>query len=107
MADNIEKSKELTEKEISEVNGGAANGWVFPNEDGPEYDHLFKFKVGEHVEYITGVLPFNLYEFTEGGTVRHRSHDWYGTSVYQISGLDSRSESDWIYANRIQGGLLS
>ena len=106
MADNVEKNNGLTEEEIAGVTGGAANGYIFPNEDGPEYDHLFKFKVGEHVEYITGVMPFNIHEFTDGGTVLHRSHDWYGTTVYQVSGLDSRSDSDWIYANRFQHGLL-
>ena len=100
MANDVEKISELSENDAAKVSGGS--GYVFPNEDGPEFDSTFRFKVGDHVEYITGELFFGLKKFTDGGTVLHRSHDWNGIAVYKCSGIKSCPETDWIYWHKFE-----
>ena len=102
MSNEKETIKEFNEQETAAVSGGVYGVWSYPNEDGPEFDGKFRFKVGDHVEYITGVLPFNLHEFTDGGTVLHRSHDRYNAPVYQCSGINERDEWSWIDETRFQ-----
>ena len=102
MANNIDKISELSESEMAAVSGGKSGDYVFPNEDGAEFDNEFTFKVGEHIEYVTGSLPFGIYDFTDGGTVLHRSHDWNGIAVYKCSGIRSVDENDWIYWHKLK-----
>lgn len=102
MANDIEKACELSENDMAKISAGRSDDYVFPNQDGSEFDHLFRFKVGEHVEYVTGTLLLGLYEFTDGGTVVHRSHDWNGIAVYRCRELDSHPEIDWIYEANFQ-----
>ncbi len=104
--DNVNKEKnavELSEQDAASVSGGVYS-YTFPNEDGPEFDGLFRYKIGDHVEYITGVAIFNLHEFTDGCKIMHRSHNEWNEPCYQCSGLDTYplDEYTWLPERRFQ-----
>lgn len=93
---------ELSEQEISFVSSGQS--YTFPNEDGPEFDSKFRFRVGDHAEFITGKAIFNLHEFTDGCTIAHRSHNQWNEPCYQCIGIETYpyNEYTWIPQNRFQ-----
>ena len=89
----------LSDEKLESVAGGVK----YP-EDAPEYDSRFRFKVGDHVELITGVGLFSRHNYTDGGTVTHRGFNIWGSPCYLTSGISSNpfNEYTWIPEDRLE-----
>ena len=96
----VKGKNSLSDEELGSVSGGF--GFVYKNEDSPEYDSLFRFKVGDHAEYIDLTLPFIGTIATDGCTVLHRSHDSQGNPCYQCEGIVEWNRNVWLQEFRFE-----
>ena len=94
------KLNELRDEELNSVTGGSS--YVYPNEDGAEFDSAFRFKPGDHAEYIDFTLPFIGTIATDGCTILHRSHNANGYPVYQCEGIVEWNRNVWLYEHQFE-----
>lgn len=103
----LQKENEKKENKVYNALGEAVMGQVvggtitYPEEDS-SYDDLFRFKIGEHAEYITGKGLFG-HIYTDGCTIIHRKFNRFGQPCYQTKGVEvGYVEGCWIDEDRFE-----